>query len=114
MLIALWTLALLHMLLLGITVLPVTRSDSWWIRALGFPRLQLALFSCVLLAGDLVAVGLGGSVFAWTLGAIAAGCLVHHARWILPYTPLHPTLVRTASRERDPRAQLRVMMSTSR
>jgi endonuclease/exonuclease/phosphatase (EEP) superfamily protein YafD len=78
---------ILGVLLIAVTVLPVVRSEEWWIRVFDFPRLQIA----ILLAAVLVAF-----VFFYqparaldTVFVIALlGSLGYQGYRIFPYTPL--------------------------
>lgn len=82
------TLAILAVLLIGATVLPIVASNEWWIRVFDFPRAQVAVALTV-------AVGAVAFVFGWRsrrailLLAALVVCLSYQAARILPYTPLH-------------------------
>lgn len=94
-------LALVAVLLVA-TLLPLSRSESWWIRGLDFPRLQLSLLAlALLLTGLYFTVGRG--LAAWTAVAVCAGCLLYQGWWIAPYTPLHPREVKAAGEVADSR-----------
>jgi endonuclease/exonuclease/phosphatase (EEP) superfamily protein YafD len=79
--------AVATLLLAVMTALPISRSEVWWVRALDFPRLQLAALALVLLAVELVALD-RSSVAAWLLYAVGGLCLAWQAWWIIPFTPL--------------------------
>jgi endonuclease/exonuclease/phosphatase (EEP) superfamily protein YafD len=82
------------------TLAPISRSKRWWIRDLDFPRLQLAaLLGAVLCAQQ-------GRRVSWAERAATLACLAQQARWILPYTRLHPKQVPAARR---PGRRLRIM-----
>ncbi len=69
------------------TVLPLSRSQKWWVRDLDFPRLQLAIFCAVLLFIELVVMELSVAT-SWLLIVTTALCFAYQAWWILPYTKL--------------------------
>lgn len=82
-------LPLLHILagiLLVATLLPLSRAKAWWIRALDFPRAQIAFGAALVLIGylwqtrDLETLG-------WAGVGITAGVLLYQGWWILPFTP---------------------------
>lgn len=83
-------------------VLPMSRSDRWWIRALDFPRLQL--LALYVAAAPLVLRAAGAS----RAGRLAAGALVaaavYQAAWVWPYLPGAPVEVGAASRHDRTRA----------
>ncbi|MEZ5462069.1 endonuclease/exonuclease/phosphatase family protein [Dokdonella sp.] len=89
-------LAALSMALLAMTLLPLLRSERWWIRALEFPRLQL----CALAVGMLALEGIildFSKAEAWLFCSIATACLLWQLWWIAPYSPLHGTEVHSAT-----------------
>lgn len=92
-----------------LTMIPLSHSKVWWVRALDFPRLQLFAMTAALLAIDLVVAFDGGWV-AWLVPVAAAGCLLYHAWWITPYTRLFPLEVKTAAAA-DGGDVLRVLVS---
>ncbi len=92
-----------------LTLIPLSHSKVWWVRALDFPRLQLFAMTAALLAVDL-AVAFDGGWVAWLVPLAAAGCLLYHAWWITPYTRLFPLEVKTAPTENSGDV-LRVLVS---
>lgn len=88
------------------TVLPLWRHESWLVRGLDFPRLQLLMGSALLLLMQVVLVDL--SRLASGLICITLLCAVYHAWWIAPYTRLFPVEVASATR-RDKQHLLRIM-----
>jgi endonuclease/exonuclease/phosphatase (EEP) superfamily protein YafD len=86
--------------MLLLTLIPISHSKVWWVRALDFPRLQLFAMTLALIAVDLV-VAFDGSWQGWLVPAVATGCLVHHAWWITPYTRLFPLEVKAAAKADD-------------
>jgi len=77
------------------SLLPVVPTDNWWIRALDFPRLQVAMLLAVAMPG-------AGWLLGWWRGATRvlvaamAGALALQLAWLWPYTPLHPVQVKLA------------------
>jgi len=92
-----------------LTMVPLSNSKVWWVRALDFPRLQLFAMTAALLAVDLV-VAFDAGWAAWLVPLAAAGCLVYHAWWITPYTRLFPLEVKAAA-EADGGDVLRMLVS---
>ncbi len=80
-------LALLALALVGVTLLPLSRSDAWWVRMWDFPRAQIAAGLAVAL--PLVAAFLPGP-WRWPLAAACLACLIYQLLRIAPYTPLAP------------------------
>lgn len=81
-----WLLAALVLFLLFATALPFFEVRTWWIRAVGFPRLQIALLA--------LATGLGlFAIFRRSRAAHVAGyamiaCVIMQAIALYPYSPL--------------------------
>ena len=84
-------------LLLGFTLLPLWRCETWWVRSLDFPRYQLSIIAAVLILFDLTLLDFSDMV-SWLLVMIAMACLVYQLWWIAPYTPFFPIEVKLASR----------------
>ncbi len=71
--------------LVSMTLLPLSRITVWWVRGLDFPRLQLAGLACLLLAGGGVLGLAHGFTLPLAIGLLAClGAVVFHAWWILP------------------------------
>lgn len=83
-----WLLLLAAVLVALVTLLPLLRCESWWIRALDFPRLQLAALGAVVLAA-VAWLGEPGPA-SWTATALAALSCGVQARYVLPYTRFAP------------------------
>ncbi len=94
--------------LLVLTLLPLLRQKHWVVRSMDFPRLQLAVLALLLIGADLW-LGRQRPV-GWGLLAIAVPCLAWQAWWILPYTRLWPTEVRSAGSP-DQQRRLRIITS---
>jgi endonuclease/exonuclease/phosphatase (EEP) superfamily protein YafD len=92
-------LALLGCLMVAVTLLPLSRSDAWWVRIWDFPRIQIA---CLL-----AAVLLAWAVFVWTgtpgdylfVAALVAS-LAFQCASMFPYTRLHRRQVEPSARSR--------------
>jgi endonuclease/exonuclease/phosphatase (EEP) superfamily protein YafD len=90
-----------------LTLLPLWRHESWWVRTLDFPRLQLLILSGLLLL--LQTFFLDKSHYeTWGMIFVAIACLFYHAWWIIPYTPFHPSEVKSSSRS-DSNRLIRIM-----
>ncbi|MDC6350103.1 endonuclease/exonuclease/phosphatase family protein [Zeaxanthinibacter sp. PT1] len=77
------------LLILLVTVLPLSRHPHWIIRSMDFPRLQITCLAVVLLFFLFFFAELHKTTF-WILIAVTAICLIWQLWWILPYTPLWP------------------------
>ncbi len=98
------------LLLAVMTALPISRSEIWWVRALDFPRLQLAAMAFVLVFIEALVLD-WSSTGTWILLAIAAVCLAWHSWWVLPFTPLVSVEVKDAPIGEDLDNSLRVLTS---
>lgn len=98
------------LLLVVMTALPMSRSEVWWVRALDFPRLQLAVFALALLLIELVILD-RSSVGMWLLVAAGVACLAWQAWWIVPFTRLVAVEVKDAPSDDDPENSIRVLTS---
>jgi len=83
------------LLILLITLIPLLRTEVWWVRGLDFPRLQFAFFAFALLIVQQYCLSLTLSS-TWMLMAVTLGCLAYQLWWILPYTRLYPVEVLAA------------------
>jgi len=93
-------------LLVLLTVLPFVPSEEWWIRALGFPRPQLAVLMALVLGGFLLVYRPAQVVDNVFLLALTAGLAFQTYR-IIPYTPLWtPEVVESASCQEQERIRL--------
>lgn len=82
--------------LLTATLLPLWRHPHWLIRGMDFPRIQLATFASFLLLLQIISLDLG-IVQAWALIATTMACLAWQLWWVMPYTPLWPSEVKTTT-----------------
>ncbi len=90
------------------TLLPLIRTDEWWIRIFDFPRLQIALLCAVALAG-LAFYFAQWDKWTWAISLFTLGCLTHQLVKIYPYTPLTQHEVKTSDRAETPRFKLLVV-----
>ena len=89
------------------TLLPLSRCTKWWIRDLDFPRLQLAILSLAVLAGQCVFLDWDDDLFH-LLAAVNAACLAYQVWWIIPYTKAFPNEVKISVGARSDR-QIRIL-----
>ena len=100
---------LLAVICLVLTLLPLSSSEAWWVRAADFPRVQVAVVAGIALLG----IAFAGDLTSWGDGLMAAA-LVMAIAWqlflILPYTPLWPAALENAAGEPGP-GSLRLMVA---
>lgn len=75
-------------LLTVFTLLPLARIDSWPVRILDFPRLQIAVLWVMLIIALSIFMGFSTRA-SLVLLAVAFACLSYQLWWILPYTSLY-------------------------
>lgn len=75
------------------TGLPLSRSTRWWVRALDFPRLQIAIAGLSVLAAQVVLLDLA-TPSALALAIANGVCVLFQAWWIVPYTRPYPNEVK--------------------
>lgn len=80
-------LLILASFLILVTVLPLVRTDAWWVRICDFPRAQIATLGLFTLVGLLVQWKALGSAGYVTTVLLALGVLLQAAQ-MFPYTPL--------------------------
>lgn len=90
------------------TLLPIIPTTLWWIRDMDFPRVQLT----VLLACAIVPLLLFGRDETWKIavGVVAILCALYQVVKIFPYTSLHDTQSKMATRD-DRDLHVRIMNS---
>lgn len=94
-------------LLVAFTLLPLWRHESWWVRSLDFPRLQLLVLSTCMFAFGIALLDLKLPLVRGLLFLLLF-CIVYHSWWILPYTGFYRPEVLSAVRP-DSRRTIRVM-----
>jgi endonuclease/exonuclease/phosphatase (EEP) superfamily protein YafD len=97
-----WLLAAIVLLLLFATVLPLLEAKDWWIRALGFPRMQVAILS-VIVAAILVAF-YRRSLRARITIVLLLIAAIYQFFEIVPYTALARVETRSATRNAPQRS----------
>ncbi|QPG06662.1 endonuclease/exonuclease/phosphatase family protein [Salinimonas marina] len=107
MLLTLW---LSTLFLILITLIPLSRQSHWIVRGMDFPRVQIASCLGVILVADLILLDLS-SIFTWGLVLLAAICLAYQLWWILPYTPLWKSEVKSIDAEIKDEDKIRIMTS---
>ncbi len=81
--------------LVMLTALPLLRAEVWWVRALAFPRLQIAAAALVVVLLDVFLLDTA-SLWVWLLMLAAVACVAWQGWWIWPYTRLHKVEVKSA------------------
>lgn len=89
------------------TLLPLLRTEVWWIRQFDFPRLQLSLLLLGMVGWNTIALDYSGWT-AWLLLAASVSCFLYQVWWIVKYTPLYPVEVKTTE-SADPSRRLRLL-----
>ena len=95
------TTLILSALLLGIlTLLPISTSKVWWIRALDFPRLQISILIGLWLLVALVGAA-GNWTVPWFYWLVMIGSLVYQLWWIYPNSALGKKEVASVAADHD-------------
>ncbi|NKI27984.1 endonuclease [Arenibacter sp. 6A1] len=92
-----------------VTILPLSKGTHWIIRSMDFPRVQIMLFSLVLLLVSIFFLNLEYPI-TWMLVFGNGACFIWQLWWILPYTPFWPKEVKGA-KENSPGGQLSIITS---
>lgn len=95
-------LSLASVLLLVTTLLPLSRSEVWWIRGWDFPRLQLFYVACGLIITQLIWQN-WQNILAYPVFFTTVLCACYQGWWILPYIPLYPQEVGSATDDNEDR-----------
>lgn len=82
--------------LLVATLLPLSRNPHWLVRGLDFPRLQFSILAALLLVAEIILLDQDQPLTLMLVG-ITLFCLIWQLWWILPYTPLWPVEVNSAT-----------------
>jgi len=90
-----------------LTVIPLSRSERWWVRVLDFPRLQIFLIAIAILLLILATTDFGLLVNQLLCGVVLL-CIFYQGSWIIEYTPLASPEVKTAISE-DHQATLSII-----
>src|SRR5687768_2888794 len=91
------------------TLLPLSKSSSWWIRLCDFPRFQIFVLGLAVGVG-LVLSGLDGAADVAVLSAVVLSC-AWQLSWFWRYLPLAPLEVKNADGAEDNAAQISLMTS---
>jgi endonuclease/exonuclease/phosphatase (EEP) superfamily protein YafD len=75
-------------LAIATTLLPLSRSDVWWIRINDFPRLQIAALAAAVLAACLLLDAFRGTGAGQLFIAVLVLCLLYQGYRVFPYTAL--------------------------
>jgi endonuclease/exonuclease/phosphatase (EEP) superfamily protein YafD len=86
--------------LIAFTFITFMRSGAWWIRVFDFPRIQIALVSALILAGDLIARTETGTSTQVMRAALVL-CIFYQLYKIRPYTILALKEVEAAKKPRS-------------
>lgn len=106
-----FTLTATAFLLLLATLVPLSVRRDWWIRAMDFPRFQIAILACAWLIVWFTTSD-GSSWLA--VVAVSVGCvLVYQCAWIFPHTEMHAQEVPSHSVDRDGQAPTLKLLSSN-
>lgn len=94
------------------TLMPLSVRREWWIRALDFPRLQIAILALLWLIGWYFAVQNSG-IWLSTLAVCVSCVLIYQCTWILPHTELHTQEVSLYSPDQHGEAPTIKIMSSN-
>ncbi len=86
-------------LMIAATLLPLIRTDVWWVRIFDFPRLQITVVTFITLI-LYVYTTKAESGFALLFIIVLSLCLVRQAYMIYPYTTFARQQVQNSERER--------------
>ena len=87
---------LLAALCLVATLLPLSSSEAWWVRAADFPRVQVAVLALAALLGLWLFGGLDSGL-GWLTAILLTLAIVYHLVLILPYTALWSVELKTGN-----------------
>ncbi|MBT8362745.1 MAG: endonuclease [Desulfobacterales bacterium] len=97
------------LLILLVTLLPLSRHPHWIIRGMDFPRLQFGIFAASLLVAHFLFLDIQMFI-TQALVSATTSCLIWQIWWILPYTFLWPREVKTSS-DGNSESQLSILTS---
>lgn len=105
-------LSCLGLIVVIVTLMPLSHCPAWWVRIWDFPRLQIFCLATIL-------VGVGGyrliveaqqNTFGWLLVAATLASALYQLYWIIPYTTPFPNEVKSAH-HKHPDFLLRILTS---
>ncbi|WP_458525779.1 endonuclease/exonuclease/phosphatase family protein [Onishia taeanensis] len=91
------------MLLITASLLPLWHHPHWLIRGMDFPRIQLATVAALLILSQVIWLDLGQGI-TWVVITFTVASLVWQLWWILPYTRVWRSEVKSASNSDPDRA----------
>nr|WP_298414040.1 endonuclease/exonuclease/phosphatase family protein [uncultured Halomonas sp.] len=101
-----WLIVPLLLVFTAGSLIPFIESDTWWIRYLDYPRLQLAILLAVLIVLHLVLGGLR-RITNWIVTVLAGLALATHAYYLYPYVlPVEKPVKSIASCPQESRLKL--------
>lgn len=87
-------------------IIPLFKSEAWWIRVFDFPRLQSWVFALLLLVLELLILDLS-ELLSWAPVLITLAFVLFQGWWIYPYSIAHPKEVMDCANPVDaPRIKL--------
>lgn len=104
------------LLMIAATLLPLIRSDEWWIRIFDFPRIQITLIAATVFIATLIfyppffsdsSSGLAPKIFLLALAA----CLAYQCYMMFPYTPLARRQVEQSERAHEEGSRISLLFS---
>jgi endonuclease/exonuclease/phosphatase (EEP) superfamily protein YafD len=90
------------LLLIALTIMPLSTAKAWWIRATDFPRLQLAILAGVwLITATLMTLLLNKQVVGVIWWLAVTSILAYQLWWIWPSSPYHGKEVQSPNTHED-------------
>lgn len=86
-------------LLIGATLISLSRREIWWVRIFDFPRAQILLLLVVTFVAYVSFVTPAG-ILAWGFVVMLSACILYQVYMIYPYTRLAPKQAQAAAHPR--------------
>lgn len=103
-----WTATVIAILMITFTVLPIFPTTLWWIRDMGFPRVQILV---LLLASALpLLIWFRADDLKFAVGIVGALCILYQFYEIFPYTMIAPEQSKVAE-STDSTRRIRLMVA---
>ncbi len=102
------TLTVVTTLLAALTILPLSSSPKWWVRAAEFPRIQISILLVAAVVATLVLAPF--TALGWVVLGAQLGSLAYQAWWVIPYTKVFPVEVK---RSRNAAIERRLRLMTA-
>ncbi|MCA1589825.1 MAG: endonuclease/exonuclease/phosphatase family protein [Acidobacteria bacterium] len=96
---------IIAILVVAATLLPLSRSDVWWIRIWDFPRLQVAIAAAVVV-GTMPFIGLDLAPVDITVGGLLLISLAYQSYMMFPYTRLARHQVQRSRGQKDDKSEV--------